>query len=132
MKLWIAFAAMSGVVVTEIFARYVKPESGWIDWILAVLRIVLGIWVAWFGIFRTSRLHLLWGWICLLSGFLSLLVFVLLFLGPHHSIAFPRHLLSAGCSAVCGWLLVFDRQVAAHRSQLRVEEDKRASLRAQK
>ena len=132
MKLWIAFAAICGVIVAETFYKHIKPESGWIEWVLAVLRIGLGIWVAWFGIFRISGLQLLLGWMCLLSGFLSLLVFILLFLGPHQGVAFPLHMLSAGCSTVCGWLLVFDRQVAARRSQLKVEEDKRASLRAQK
>jgi len=132
MKLWIAFAAICGVIAAETFLECLKPQRSWINWVFAVLKVPLGTWVAWFIIFRTPRLQLLWGWMSLLSGFLSLLVFILLFLVPHQGVAFPLHILSAGCLAVCGWLLVFDRQVAAHRSQLRVEEDKRASLRAQK
>jgi len=132
MKLWIAFAAMCWVLVTETFEKYHLPEGHWIDWLKAVLKIGLWMWITWFGLFRTSRLQLFWGWVLFIGGTFCLMDSILLFHLPQSDSALPLHVLNAGCMALAGWLLVFDRHLVAWRSLLRSTENKRAVLMAQK
>lgn len=128
-KLGIAFAGMSGLAFDDLCRNLLQHDFDWLWVVWRMATAGFGIWLAWFGIFRTASLQLLWGWMCLVAGLLVLVMLAAHFLGllPFHVPLDRMPLVFA--LPVTGWLLVIDRDVARHRTHLRKLEDARCKLR---
>lgn len=93
-----------------------------------------GIWLIFFGVFRSHRLHRLWGPLCLLAGILMLcLWFAAPLFGLQARNAVPnsevlRMLVICSGVLITGYFLVIDREVKAYRHQLKTRDDERHRL----
>lgn len=128
-KLSVAFAGMCCLYGDRFFREFREHDFQW-AWALSEIGTAgFGIWLAWYGIFRTAALQMLWGWICLLAGVCALGMMAAHYLGWLQLRAPADRLLVTLVIPVTGWLLVIDREVARYRKNLRKLEDARCKLR---
>lgn len=93
-----------------------------------------GIWLSFFGVFRSHRLHRLWGFLCLLAGTLMICVwfatslFGMQIVSAVTNSELLRMLVICSGVLITGYLLVIDREVKAYRHQLKTRDDERHRL----
>ena len=123
-KLVIAALAICLIMAVEMFPDFVT--GGWSEKILCTVTFGFGVWLAFFGVYRSAWLQLMWGWVCLIGS--AAITWTICAQTIHGRAAFEPRSMDAVLPwigmVVAGYLLVIDRQVARYRAERPKQHDR--------
>ncbi len=115
----IAVVMLSMIIITGSIAEM----KSWSSSVLYGSTMLFGCWLAYFGVYRVSGLHYLWGWGCLIGSlFLTgFLVYTFVIRGhlPTKPLT-PRLITGIIALPTLGYLLIIDRRVRDYRRSLSI------------
>jgi hypothetical protein len=117
-RLWLVVAAMAAMLIM-LESKHLESVF---DKLLFIAYVPIGVWIAFYGVFKSPQLQLLWGWMCLACGSLVVVLTVAALLrnAPLPKRELPvRLMLEIGVMLLNGYLLVFDRRIREYRHALR-------------
>lgn len=126
-KLGVAFAGMCVLAFCQRYRELSQHDLRGMGMAIEVAYAGAGVCIAWWVVFRTSIMQVLWGWVYLVAGVAALGFAILDWLGIGvSSKGMPAELF---LMPVIGWLLVIDPDVVRHRRHVKRLEDEARRLR---